>query len=125
MILDVLRWLVLIAALAPLAYYVVATYCGWFYFRTVRKAPPATPGFTPPVSILKPVRGLDHEAYENFASFCRLDYPQYEILFGVVDSDDPVIPLIENLQRSFPERAIRISVGAPSQIGRASCRERV
>jgi len=114
MILDVLRWLVLIAALAPLAYYVVATYCGWFYFRTVRKAPPATPGFTPPVSILKPVRGLDHEAYENFASFCRLDYPQYEILFGVVDSDDPVIPLIENLQRSFPERAIRISVGAPS-----------
>src|SRR5437588_10660582 len=114
MILDVLRWLVLIAALAPLAYYVVATYCGWFYFRTVRKAPRATPGFTPPVSILKPVRGLDHEAYENFASFCRLDYPQYEILFGVVDSDDPVIPLIENLQRSFPERAIRISVGAPS-----------
>jgi ceramide glucosyltransferase len=113
MILDVLRWLVLIVALAPLAYYVIATYCGWFYFRTLRKAPPATPEFTPPVSILKPVRGLDHEAYENFASFCSLDYPQYEILFGVTDSDDPVIPVIQKLQRDFPERAIRVLVGAP------------
>src|SRR5947208_15300187 len=113
MILDVLRWLVLIAALAPLAYYVVATYCGWFYFRSVRKAPPATPGFTPPVSILKPVRGLDHEAYEKFASFCRLDYPQYEILFVVVDSDDPVIAHIANLHRRLHARALPICVRPP------------
>ncbi len=114
MILDLLRWSALIVSLAPLVYYLIATYCGWSYFRAVRKPPPTTPEFTPPVSILKPVRGLDREARENFASFCRLDYPEYEVLFGVIDADDPVIPIIKKLQRDFPECAIRLLVGAPS-----------
>ena len=114
MILNLLRWSVLAIAIAPFAYYLIATYCGWSYFRAVRKTPLATPGFTPPVSILKPVRGLDREAYENFASFCCLDYPVYEVLFGVVDEDDPVIPVIRRLQHDFPDCAIRVLVGAPS-----------
>jgi ceramide glucosyltransferase len=42
---------------------------------------------------------------------CRLDYPQYEIVFGVREADDPVVPLIQKLQREFPERSIRLIVG--------------
>jgi ceramide glucosyltransferase len=114
MTIEVLRWTVLIAALAPLAYYAIATYCGWSYFRPLRTIPPRAPVFTPPVSILKPVRGVDREAYENFASFCRLDYPVYEVLFGVSDADDPAIPIIKTLQQDFPDCAIRLLVGVPS-----------
>lgn len=114
MILNLLRWAVLVIALAPFAYYLIAIYCGWSYFRDVRKTPRTASDFTPPVSILKPVRGLDREAYENFASFCRLDYPVYEILFGVVDADDPVIPVIKQLQRDFRDCNIRLVIGAPS-----------
>jgi len=110
---ELLRWVVLVGAFAPFAYYSLATFCAWEYFRALRKKPSVDTDFAPPVSILKPVRGLDREAYENFASFCRLDYPQYEIVFGVADSDDPVIPIIEQLQRDFPQRAIRLLVGAP------------
>jgi len=114
MVVVVFRWTILIAALAPLAYYLIATYCGWSYFRALRKAPSDSAEFMPAVSILKPVRGLDNSAYENFASFCRLDYPEYEILFGVLDADDPAIPVVKQLQRNFPECTIRLLVGAAS-----------
>ena len=113
MILHFLRSFVLVMALAPLAYYLIATYCGWSYFHLSRTPSQPEAAYKPPVSILKPVCGLDRGAYENFASFCRLDYPEYEILFGVTDENDPVIPVVEELQRAFPGRAIRLLVGAP------------
>jgi ceramide glucosyltransferase len=105
------RWAVLILASAPFVYYLLATYCTWEYFRTLRKTSLPNPGFAPPVSVLKPVRGEDREAYENFASFCRLDYPEYEVLFAVSDADDPAVPIVNRLQRDFPERTVRLVVG--------------
>ena len=63
------------------------------------------------MSILKPVRGVDREAYENFSSFCRLDYPEYEILFGVADANDPVVPIIRKVINDFPGCSIRLLTG--------------
>jgi len=67
----------------------------------------------PAASIVKPVRGLDHEAYKNFASFCQLDYPEYEVVFAVSDRGDPVIPIIEKLRADFPSRSIRLITNVP------------
>ena len=111
MFVSALRAIVLVLAVGPLVYYLLSLYCIVDYFRSLRKPPPRSHIFAPPVSILKPVRGLDHDAYENFASFCRLDYPQYELVFAMADSDDPVIPLLQKLQRDFPERQIRFVTG--------------
>jgi ceramide glucosyltransferase len=66
------------------------------------------------VSVLKPVRGLDRDAHEVFTSFCRQNYPEFEILFAVADADDPAIPVINRLIDEFPGRAIRLVVGGPT-----------
>src|SRR5580693_3058874 len=106
-------------ATIPFIYYFIVLYSSWRYFRQPRQA--ARAGFTPPVSILKPIRGIDPDAYENFSSFCRQDYPEYEILFCVSDRDDPILPVIERLQREFPERRIQVFFGS----GRAAANDKV
>jgi ceramide glucosyltransferase len=89
-------------------YYLLSLYSIVQYFHGMRRRTGAQATVTPPVSILKPVRGVDSEAYENFASYCRIDYPIYEIIFAVSDPRDAIVPIIEKLQRDFPQRQIRL-----------------
>ena len=77
---------------------------------------PSVAGFTPPVSVLKPVRGDDPEAYENFRSLTLQDYPQYEIVFGVADAADPAVNVIERLMHNHPQHNIRLVV-CPKNLG--------
>src|SRR5256885_133117 len=97
--------------MGPLVYYLLSFYCIIEYFLSVRKLPPRNDSFAPAASILKPVRGVDRDAYENFASYCRLDYPEYELVFAMADRNDPVISVLEKLRRDFPERQIRFVTG--------------
>jgi ceramide glucosyltransferase len=111
----IVQWSILALALAPLIYYLLGIYSAWRFFRVAhRPGIQATPGQveTRPISVLKPVRGLDPEAYENFASFCRQDYPEFEILFAVNDANDPSVPIVQKLLADFPGRSIRLIVVA-------------
>jgi ceramide glucosyltransferase len=65
---------------------------------------------SPPVSILKPLKGTDPEIYESFRSHCLQDYPEYEIIFGVNDPNDTAIESVKKLQREFPDRGIQLLV---------------
>ncbi len=82
----------------------------WAARKWARSRTALTPEFLPPVTILKPVRGVDAHAYANFVSFCRLDYPadRVQLLFSALDADDPALALAERLQAEFPERDIEI-----------------
>jgi ceramide glucosyltransferase len=62
----------------------------------------------PPVSILKPLKGTDPEMYASFRSHCLQDYPEYEIIFGVSDADDPAIAFVERLKAEFPQIPVRL-----------------
>ena len=105
---SLFRWVILATAALPIVYYAAATYCAWDFFRRRFQS---SADFTPPVSILKPLKGLEHGAYENLASFCRQDYPEYEILFAVDDELDPVLPVIQKVIQDFPSVPIRLVVG--------------
>jgi ceramide glucosyltransferase len=107
---GVWRGAVLLLAAAPLAYYALATWAGLRFFRRERARKLLS--HTPPVSLLKPVRGLGFGSYENFASFCRLDYPEYEILFAVNDERDSAVPVIQRIIAEFSGRRIRLLIGA-------------
>ena len=108
---TVLQYGILAIAAIPFIYYLLAMWSTVRFFLQARKESQPNPDFTPPISCLKPIKGLDIEAYENYASFCRQDYPEYEILF-CADPDDPAFPLLERLVREFPERQIRLLSGS-------------
>jgi ceramide glucosyltransferase len=114
-------YLFLTVAAAPFIYYLLVLYSSHRFFRASKKRPSENLDFTPPISNLKPVRGLDPEAYENYASFCRQDYPNYELVFCVGDHDDPAVPILEKLMRDFPERRIRLLFGS----GRSALNDKV
>jgi hopanoid biosynthesis associated glycosyl transferase protein HpnI len=62
----------------------------------------------PPVSILKPLKGIDLEMYESLRSHCLQDYPEYEIVFGVSDINDPATAIVKRVQGEFPNRRLRL-----------------
>jgi ceramide glucosyltransferase len=93
-------------ALAAAAYWLLVLVA---VFRW-RGAPLRRAALTPPVSILKPVRGRDPHFYEAIRSHAVQDYPEYEILFGIGDPLDPAAEDIRRLIGEFPQRDIRLLV---------------
>lgn len=112
--LPIWRAAVLVLAIVPLVYYLIAIFAALQFFGRERAR--KLPEFAPPVSLLKPVRGVDFASYENFKSFCALNYPEYEILFCVNEMSDPAVRVIQQLMREFPGRRIEIFAGA-QQVG--------
>jgi ceramide glucosyltransferase len=104
------RDIFLAVAAIPFIYYLIVIYSAWRYFRLPPSAPDGS--FTPPVSILKPFRGVDPDAYQNLASFCRLDYPEFEIVFCIDPDDEVILSVLAKLTRDFPACRIRVLHGS-------------
>jgi ceramide glucosyltransferase len=102
----------LLGCIASFFYYVFCLWSARAFLRSAGVPASTSLGASlPPVSILKPLKGIDPEIYESFRSHCAQDYPaDYEIVFGVSDPADPAVASVEQLQREFSERAIRLVV---------------
>ncbi len=97
-----------LVTLPALAYCLLSLVCGRRYFRSPRRPCCSAP---PAVSILKPVKGMDQESYENFASFCCQEYAgEIQLLFAVASAEDPAIPVIRRLMADYPDRDISLNV---------------
>ncbi len=109
--LSIWRTGALVLAAVPLVYYLLTIFAAVRFFRGERAR--RLQEFAPPVSLLKPVHGVDFASQMNFESFCVQNYPDYEILFCVNDMDDPAVPVLRQAIRDFPQRSIRILSNAP------------
>jgi len=103
---------VLCCAAVASAYQLFQLFAAWRFFRRGRRAARALGAGQklPPVTILKPLKGPGVDLHANLASFCRQDYPAYQIVFGVEDARDPAVAVVQQLCRDFPERDIVLSV---------------
>jgi ceramide glucosyltransferase len=102
-----------VLAFCGMGFYVL---CLWSVRTFLRDSRKPYPEFTPPVSILKPLRGVDPQMYESFASHCVQDYPDYEIIFGVNEADDPAVDAVHQLMREFPSCRIKLVI-CPEVLG--------
>ncbi len=101
---------------AGLAYLLLALWGAKDFVRSVQRdrlAPPFTPG----ISILKPLKGVDPRMYAGLESHCRQLYPApFELIFGVQSLSDPAVAQVERLQEQFPAVAIHL-IECPQRLG--------
>jgi hypothetical protein len=89
----------------------------WYYFASYDRRFP-TKGQVPPVSVIKPTKGVDQSALENFRSFCEQDYPNdYEVLFCVEGDSDPSVPVIRRIMQEYPHVDVRVVFSDPEDTG--------
>ncbi|PFH54819.1 glycosyltransferase family 21 protein [Amanita thiersii Skay4041] len=80
-------------------------------YRLRPRSPLATSGNAPSVSILRPLKGLDNNLYENLESTFTQEYPNYEIFFCVADEDDQALPVVRELIAKYPNVNATVVIG--------------
>src|SRR5256885_2391183 len=113
----IFQFVAILGCVSSCSYYILCLWSASSFLRG-RKAGGGARSTEPlhAVSILKPLKGIDPEIYESFRSHCRQDYPDYEIIFGVNDPDDPAVASVKQLQEEFPDRSIQLVI-SPNILG--------
>ncbi len=100
-----------LGTLGSISFYFLSTLGMASFLRDTRKKlsqPPAPTAELPPISLLKPLKGVDPEIWESFCRHCEQDYPEFQIIFGVSDPQDSAIEVVRRLQAKYP--AVRIDL---------------
>jgi ceramide glucosyltransferase len=97
----------LFLSITSIIYYLLTIYAGVKFFQ---QKTPINSQFHPPVTILKPLCGLDNDTYGNLASFCQQNYHEYQIVFAVQNSDDPCIEIVNKLLAEFPHLDLELMI---------------
>ncbi len=105
---NVLIGVLVVLIVGAIAFYLACAFFTWKFFFLEKDLTTlgdnSDQANLPPVSLLVPACGVDAGAWENWTSLCTQDYPHYEVLFGVTDSQDPCIPVLQKLMATYPER---------------------
>ncbi len=86
-----------------------------------KKSLPDSQAELPPVTLLKPVRGSEPQLRDSLESFFRLDYPQFEIIFGARNADDPAFATVRELMRIYPQVPVKLVTSGEPRWANAKC----
>ena len=103
-LLSFAQWLFLIPAVGGSVFGLLCLFAVWRFNAQTRPAFPCSFSQWPPVTILKPVCGLEKNQKITLLSACLQDYPEFQVVFSVQDPNDPAIPLLKQIQQEHPER---------------------
>lgn len=107
MVVLAIKLILIICTVAANAYYLLSIIAARKFFSS---PPDRESDEKHPVSIMIPLHGADFEAYENYARFCLLDYPEFQIVFGVRNANDTSVPIVRKLMTDFPDRDIALVI---------------
>jgi ceramide glucosyltransferase len=99
---SIVAAILVLLIVGSLCFYSAGAIATWHFFHSPKKAAPIP---DVPVSVLVPVKGLDTGAWENWSSLCEQDYPDYRIIFGVMDPADAAVPVLRELVAQYSDRA--------------------
>jgi ceramide glucosyltransferase len=105
-----LGWIFLMPVICGSIYCILSLFT-MIWFRLVPAQQPGRhPETWPPVTILKPVHGLEKNQRENLRSTCLQDYPDFQVVFSVQDPGDPAIPLLREIQNEFGSDRVSVAI---------------
>src|SRR5438309_8672573 len=109
--------LALLGTASSTVFLILALIAAHRYRRYAKKASRSTNAVPesslPPITLLKPVHGLEPRLRENLESFFRQDYPEFEIVFGARSSDDPSLRVVEEIRQHYPQVKCRVILSGP------------
>ena len=108
---EIVFYLLVLVSLCAITYLLFANFC-IIELRKNIKRPHIPSGFTPAVTIFKPICGIEQDMDENLRSFCEQDYPEYQVIFGLHGNDDDAIPVIQKIIEDYPQLDLEMVIDA-------------
>jgi ceramide glucosyltransferase len=107
---SLLQWIVLMPVLGGSVFGILCTVTFFIFKKRAENSPWKSSVEWPPVTLLKPVRGLERNQRANLRSACMQDYPYYQVVFSAQDPADPVIPLLKEIQKEFGTERVTVVI---------------
>ena len=103
-ILSFVEWIFLIPTVGGAVFELLCLLAVWRFLTQTPSSHSFSFSKWPPVTVLKPVCGLEKNLRVNLRSACLQDYPEFQVVFSVQDPSDPAVPLLKEIQQEYPER---------------------
>ncbi len=107
---EVFQIICLVPVIGGSVYSILSVWTAIRFFTRSRSDLKTIGGFKPPVTVLKPVRGLEKDLKLNLGSICIQDYPKYQVVYSVQDPEDPAFPILEEIQKEVGSECVSVVI---------------